>query len=127
MNFILKLVNTPVGGAICFLFIYVVIHYGTGIARKLKKAKVGPVEIELTPTNCEELSQNMLATIDRHFDKKFGVLEQGIKQVRLDTMRLQILSDSTNKAQKCHIYDEYIAFGGNSYIKDFMREYLEEN
>lgn len=126
-NKILELINTPVGGALCCLVIYLVIHFGTGIAKRLKHAKFGPVELSLSEEQNNALTSAMISTIDRHFEKKFNMLNEQLKQLKLDTLRLQILSDSTNKEQKCKLYDEYKKLGGNSYITDWMHEYLEGN
>lgn len=126
-NKILELINTPVGGALCCLVIYLVIHFGTGIAKRLKHAKLGPVELSLSEEQNNALTSAMISTIDRHFEKKFNMLNEQLKQLKLDTLRLQILSDSTNKEQKCKLYDEYKKLGGNSYITDWMHEYLGGN
>lgn len=71
-----------------------------------------------------------------HMDRKekkqarFEKLEQRIDEVAMGNLRLQILNliqhNPENKAAILQLYDEYKSRGGNSYIKEVIKQWQKK-
>lgn len=70
--------------------------------------------------------------IDRKEKKqaRFEKLEQRIDEVAMGNLRLQILNliqhNPENKAAILQLYDEYKSRGGNSYIKEVVKQWQKK-
>jgi len=69
-------------------------------------------------------TEQLMATLSRHVQKELEPFQQRLSDIEMEQMRIQILV-APDKKTKCKVWDIYKSKGGNSYINDYMEEYLK--
>lgn len=59
-------------------------------------------------------------------DKGIKTLCRALKQLRLDSLKTQILLQATDKERKNYLFDEYKKLGGNSWMNEWIKEYNKQ-
>lgn len=76
---------------------------------------------------CAPLVLNWLNSRKEKKDARFAELARQIDEVSMGNLRLQILNliqhDPQNKSAILSLWDEYKTRGGNSYIKDVVKQW----
>jgi hypothetical protein len=76
---------------------------------------------------CAPLVLNWLNTRKERKDERFADLAKQIDEVSMGNLRLQILNliqhDPQNKSAILSLWDEYKSRGGNSYLKDVVKQW----
>lgn len=72
----------------------------------------------------EEQTKQLMATLSRHVQKELEPFQQRLSSIEMEQMRIQILV-APDKKTKCKVWDIYKSKGGNSYINDYMMDYLK--
>lgn len=132
-------------GAVSALLLYMLIYLIKN--GKLKHVGKDGVDFEkgLDETSLNNLQTMLVGVLDKHLAetttsistdmKKMQIQISGIqsqleemqgsnRDIKLDLLRLQIISEETDEATKLKLYDSYKEMGGNSYIKKYMKEHF---
>lgn len=85
------------------------------------------IVVAIITSICAPLVLNLLNTRKERKDERFAELARRIDEVSMGNLRLQILNliqhDPQNKSAILSLWDEYKSRGGNSYLKDVVRQW----
>ena len=111
------------------IFFASVTTLGYGVYRKIKKILTQKqsilIKAETTKVNKEQNDK-----IEKIEKQQIEIMTQ-LNDISVDVIRIQILSgiesESFSKSELTHFYDKYIARGGNSFVSEKVRVYLERD
>ena len=100
---------------------------GYGVYRKIKKSLI---QKQLTLIKAETTKENKgpndkIETIEK---RQIAIMTE-LNNISIDVIRIQILSgiasESLSKSEVTYFYDKYTARGGNSFVSEKVKVYLE--
>lgn len=116
-----KVINNPVGLALCILIcLYVLQLIDKGRVKRISKNG-----IDFTDDTVEQNQTERINTLEQNMTETLTIIKeqsQTIKEIELAVIRLQILSDQTNLETKLKLFDIYKSKGGNSYIDLYIKQ-----
>lgn len=109
------------------IFFASVTTLGYGVYRKIKKILIQKQSTLIkTETTKENKEQN--DRIEKIEKRQIEIMTE-INNISVDVIRIQILSgiasESFSKSELTHFYDKYTAKGGNSFVIEKVKVYLE--
>lgn len=85
------------------------------------------IVVAIITSICAPLVLNWLNTRKERKDERLSDLAKQIEEVSMGNLRLQILNliqhDPQNKSAILSLWDEYKSRGGNSYLKDVVKQW----
>ena len=100
---------------------------GYGVYRKIKKSLI---QKQLTLIKAETTKENKGPNdkIERIEKRQIEIMTE-LNNISVDVIRMQILSgiasESLSKSEVTYFYDKYTARGGNSFVSEKVKVYLE--
>ena len=109
------------------IFFASVITLGYGVYRKIKKILIQKQSILIkAETTKENKEQN--EKIEKIEKQQIGIMTE-LNDISVNVIRMQILSgiasESFSKSELTYFYDKYTARGGNSFVSEKVKVYLE--
>lgn len=109
------------------IFFASVTTLGYGVYRKIKKnltqKQSSLIKVETTKENKGQNDR-----IEKIEKRQIEIITQ-LNEISVDVIRIQILSgiesESFSKSELTHFYDKYTARGGNSFVSEKVKLYLE--
>lgn len=88
------------------------------------------IVVAIITSICAPLVLNWLNSRKERKDERFAKLEAQIREVSMGNLRLQILNliqhNPENKSAILSLWDEYKSRGGNSYLKDVVKQWQKK-
>lgn len=114
------------------IFFASVITLGYGIYRKIKKVLIQKqstlIKTETTKDNKEQ--NDKIEKIEKIEKQQIEIMTE-LNNISVDVIRMQILngiaSESFSKSELTYFYDKYTARGGNSFVREKVKVYLERD
>ena len=100
---------------------------GYGVYRKIKKSLI---QKQLTLIKAETTKENKGPNdkIEKIEKRQIAIMTE-LNNISIDVIRIQILSgiasESLSKSEVTYFYDKYTARGGNSFVSEKVKVYLE--
>ena len=105
------------------IFFASVITLGYGVYRKIKKVLIQNQVVLIKAETTEENDR-----IEKIEKRQIEIMTQ-LNDISVDVIRIQILSgiasESFSKSELTYFYDKYTARGGNSFVNEKVKVYLE--